>query len=214
MYNKRTDFSFSEPFLKVYFLESVKDYGIKGKTIVLNLGKRRIAVAGKKLAPLSSSIYADIVIGKAEKVACIEFELGPTPLEAFPFSNELRAKWQHVHEIFPLPHLKETRLWRSGKERVGDIEFNLWFASAGTDCGLHNKHGFKEIHMQVYGLGRMQKFKENDKKTLYNEVFMAPGRTHEPFYDENGDYPWHQYYADGDCVWLAVEFYDYSKPQK
>lgn len=208
MENKRTDFSFSEPFLGAYLVENVKDYSIDAKTIVLNLGKRGVEMTGDELKPLSSSVYSKISIEKAEKLACIELEADLDLRETFPFSEELKAKWQHVHEIFPLPQLKKTKLWRSGKERIRNIEFNLWFASAGTNCGLHNKHEFREIHTQVYGLGRMQKFLDNDIKSLYNEVFMGPGHTHGPFYNKKGEYPWHQYYADSDCIWMAVEFYD------
>lgn len=207
MGNKRTDFSFSEPFLETYLVEDAGDYHIEEKTIFVNLGKSSVGIAGSELKPMSSSIYSNVVVRKAEKLVCVGLNENFLPC-SFPFSNELKATWQHVHEIFPLPQLKKAGLWRSKKERIGDIGFNLWFASADTDCGIHDKHDFREIHTQVYGLGRMQKFWKDDVKTQYNEVFMAPGYTHEPFYNERGAYPWHRYYADSDCVWMAIEFYD------
>ena len=68
-----------------------------------------------------------------------------------------------------------------------------------------------EVHTQVYGTGRMQKFHENDFKSLYEEVMMAPGFTHDPFtgVKNNGDlfYGWHQYYSDTDCIWMAIEYH-------
>ena len=205
--NQQKILSFSEPFLTVYLIEDARGYEIKTKTIVLNLGKHSITVARGRLNPLSSSVYSNLTIQRAEKLVCVELDADLARLSSFPFSNELTHRWQHVHDIFPSAHLKKTRLWRSRKERVGDAEFNLWFAAAGTNCGIHNKHDFNEIHTQIYGWGRIQKFHKNDAKTLCNEVSMGPGYTHEPFYDERGAYPWHQYAADTDCIWLAVEFY-------
>ena len=53
----------------------------------------------------------------------------------------------------------------------------------------------------------MQKFHKNDPASIYQDVFMSPGYTHEPFFDLTSQlYPWHQYYADTDCIWLAAEY--------
>lgn len=60
-----------------------------------------------------------------------------------------------------MPQLKNAPLWRSEKERIGNLEFNLWYAHAGTHCGIHNQHDFPEVHTQIYGIGRMQKFHVN-----------------------------------------------------
>lgn len=88
---------------------------------------------------------------------------------------------------------------------------NLWFAPAGTDCGLHDRHPFLEVHTQVQGTGRMQTFRAEDHATLRQDVLMSPGHTHDPFCDLGPDgafrYPWHQYRADTDSLWLAVEYH-------
>jgi len=68
MDNERTEFSFSEPFLKAYLLENARGHGITGSSVVLNLGKGSIDVAGNKLVPLSSSVYSNVTIEKAEKL--------------------------------------------------------------------------------------------------------------------------------------------------
>jgi hypothetical protein len=101
---------------------------------------------------------------------------------------------------------KGLDFYRSEKDKINSVEFNLWFAGKNTNCGLH-KHevGFREVHTQVFGIGRMQKFHKNDFSSIYQDVFMSPGYTHEPFYDAAGRYPWHQYRADTDCIWLAAE---------
>ena len=53
----------------------------------------------------------------------------------------------------------------------------------------------------------MQKFRSNDFKSIYEDVHMAPGFTHNPFagVKDNG-YGWHQYYSDTDCIWMAIEY--------
>ena len=95
-----------------------------------------------------------------------------------------------------------------------NIKVNVWFSPAKTHCGLHDRHTnpeMLEVHTQVYGTGRMQKFHQNDFESLYEEVTMGPGFTHDPFtgVKENGDlfYGWHQYYSDTDCIWMAIEYH-------
>lgn len=133
-----------------------------------------------------------------------------------------------------LPFPRDTPLWKSPQDHAGhldldpahllgestapgrlqpfEIRANLWFAPAGTDCSIHNQHDFIEVHTQLHGLGRMQKFTEQDHSTLYEDLPMSPGyTTPEPFCSTGPAgtylYPWHQYRADTDCVWLAVEYH-------
>jgi hypothetical protein len=91
------------------------------------------------------------------------------------------------------------------------LKLNLWYTPEETDCSIHTGHQFLEVHIQVLGTGRMQKFRENKAETLYEDVVMAPGFTHDPFFTVAGDrsfrYPWHRYYADTDCIWMAVELH-------
>jgi len=196
----------SEVFIEVKYLENVQNFPIEGKTIVLNAHDCEIEIEGKPLRSWNSSIYYDTMISTAAKIVCITLHTNFFSLSPFQHASTIYDRWSQVHDIFPLPHLKATKLWRSDKERVDDIEFNLWFAEAGTHCGIHNEHAFRELHTQISGIGRMQKFRKNDHDCLYQDVFMSPGYTHEPFYDEECAYPWHQYYADTDCIWLAAEY--------
>jgi hypothetical protein len=91
------------------------------------------------------------------------------------------------------------------------VKANLWFSPAGTDCGIHNIHPFIEVHTQVTGLGRMQKFDDKHHDALYEDQLLSPGTTNPiPFcIDADGTftYPWHQYRADTDCIWLALEYH-------
>lgn len=200
-------FNFSEPFLNAEYIENVRNFEIKRKTIVINADNAEIIIEGKPLRPWNSSIYSLSVIPRARRIICITLDTDFLSFAPYPYVDIIKDKWTHVYEIFSLPHLKNTTLLRSEKERIGNIEFNLWYAAARTNCGIHNKHNFREIHTQVFGIGRMQKFHENDYNSIYQDVFMSPGYTHEAFYDKDSIYPWHQYLADTDCVWLATEFY-------
>jgi hypothetical protein len=91
------------------------------------------------------------------------------------------------------------------------LKLNLWYTPEETDCVIHTGHQFLEVHTQVLGTGRMQKFRENNADTLYEEVVVPPGYTHDPFFvlgsDRSFSYPWHRYYADTDCIWMAIELH-------
>lgn len=39
-----------------------------------------------------------------------------------------------------------------------------------------------EVHTQLLGYGKIQKFEESNYDTLYQEEILAPGATHEPVY--------------------------------
>lgn len=87
---------------------------------------------------------------------------------------------------------------------------NLWFAPAGTQCLIHNSHPFLEYHVQIAGLGSMQKFRSDSAASLYEEQGLVPGAGHglypvQPDGTGGYRYPWHQYVAHTDCLWLAVE---------
>lgn len=94
---------------------------------------------------------------------------------------------------------------------------NLWFSPEHTNCAIHDHHSenkakeILEVHTQVYGVGRMQKFHDDKFSTIYEDVILGEGMTHTPFAAVHEDgtfyYPWHQYYADTDCIWMAVEFH-------
>ena len=91
------------------------------------------------------------------------------------------------------------------------LKLNLWYTPEETDCGIHTGHPFLEVHTQVLGTGHMQKFRENSSETLYEDVAMLPGYTHEPFFalgsDRSFRYPWHRYYGETDCIWMAIELH-------
>ncbi len=94
---------------------------------------------------------------------------------------------------------------RSPMDRFGDLEFVAWYLPENEGSSIHKDHPFKkEVHAQLYGLGIMNKFKEQDKDSLYQRMYMAPGFTHDLFYDSDDEYVWHQYEAVTNSIWFAV----------
>lgn len=201
-------FSFSEPHLQVQQIETGKDFPLTQPTIVFNASANLLQVGAETVAPRASSVFERVTIPTADNVVLITSEYGLSAITRYPSRDEVMKKWSHVRDIFPLPHLQNTNLWRSPKVQIGKVAYNLWFAAEGTDCGIHNEHNFLEVHTQIWGTGHMQKFHEKDAATIYQDIYMTPGYTHVAFCGNDYKYPWHRYYADTDCIWLAVEYYD------
>ncbi|WP_207725829.1 hypothetical protein [Clostridium sp. DJ247] len=232
--NITTQLSFSNLHINALFVENVENYYIYERTIVINVGTDSVYFdepLSKDLKIFNSTIVKDIKIKKASAVIlisiCDEINIGNVILE---------KGWNLLGDILPKDSTfpKNTPLWRSSQESITtvsldplyitgqittsvtqknfEIKVNLWFAPALTNCVIHNTHDFIEFHTQIYGLGRMQKFKTQDSSTLYEDIFMSEGYTTPvPFCnveeDSNYIYPWHQYYADTDCIWLAIEYH-------
>lgn len=232
-YNTTTTLNFSGPYVEATLVRNVRDFAVDGTAIVVNTGVTGIPVGEsprKGIPALSSTILSNTRIERADSIVLLR-----TDLDA-PIDGIVRDPgWRLLGDLldgFP----RETPLWKSpqdnaagtisfdpvhvlqeeaqepGRERQFQIKLNLWFAPAGTDCHIHNLHDFIEVHTQVHGLGRMQKFTAQDHATRYEDLRMSPGyTTPDPFCTTRPDgsfhYPWHQYYADTDCVWLAVEYH-------
>ncbi len=156
----------------------------------------------------------------------------------------LRKEWDSAENLFGTD-LQGVPLWRSPQIDIGEItlnpfadldreehrarqqnnhqgsevtfriKVNIWFATEKANCAIHNEHDFIEFHTQIAGIGRMQKFNTNEIETLYEDVILGEGQTHDIFCTALDDgstfnYPWHQYYSDTDCIWMATEFHPVS----
>jgi hypothetical protein len=100
----------------------------------------------------------------------------------------------------------------SPKVWLGQFGFTMYHsATVPLNVGLHREHvfcpvpGFREVHTQIVGFGKMQQCRERDVTTLYLEEPMAPGTTHRPMYDPDGNYPWHQFETITPSIFMAVE---------
>lgn len=222
--------NFNSNLIKGYHVTNATKFEIKERSIVVNLSNSVSIIAEpphKPIPPRKSALLTNTTIQHAEALLIIvvidETNLG---------GLILNGNWQAAEDIFG-EALNGVPLWRSPQVEVGNIEINptaitnqaeiinrkigfkilvnLWYATEKTNCVIHNQHNFIEFHTQIFGKGRMQKFKENNIKTLYEDILLAEGNTHELFCEATSNnefiYPWHQYYSDTDCIWLAVEYH-------
>jgi hypothetical protein len=218
---------FSGPQVEALLVRDAADYLVEGRTVVVNPGSRPAVLAESprsSIAPLASTVLVDARIERAELLLLLRVR------EEQPAGSIITEPgWSRLADVAPgFP--RDIPLWRGPQDDLGSVapapaqllgagpaaeqrftvRANLWYAPAGTDCRLHNLHEFIEVHTQVQGAGRMQKFRADDPATLYQDVQMSPGHTHEPFCSPAPDgwhYPWHQYRADTDCLWLALEYH-------
>ncbi|MEU9349387.1 hypothetical protein AB0D74_50180 [Streptomyces sp. NPDC048278] len=219
-------------------VENVDHYRVRGPAVVVNPHPEPVLLDVEPrvtIPALSSTILTDTTIVGAPSVLVLG-------LPDRPAAEVVRAPgWHPLGELLPPPDPadptefpRHTPLWKGPQDGAGtalldaphllgerpdrtaeetyEIRVNLWYAPAGTDCALHNRHDFIEVHTQIAGVGRMQKFHAHDHRTRYQDIPMAPGyTTPQPFCRTAPGggyrYPWHQYRADTDCVWLAVEYH-------
>jgi hypothetical protein len=242
--NQVQQLCFSGSHINAKYLKNVTDYYIKNSTIVINPDTSDAYVDEPPrniIPPLSSTILKDIYIKKASSLILLEVtetkNIGNIILESGwkLLGDIIDTPSNPIPDELPYP--KNTPLWRSLQDSIGTIELdpyvmtrqkttpddkkrfeikvNLWFAPSNTHCFIHNQHDFIEIHSQVLGNGRMQKFKAQNYDTLYEDMMMSPGYTTSvPFCKVEEEqskyvYPWHQYYADTDCIWLAIEYHPF-----
>ncbi|TCO59380.1 hypothetical protein [Actinocrispum wychmicini] len=225
-----TRISWSNAYIDARFVVEPKDFRVDGHTIVVNPNLTPVTVGEppvRHIPAFSSTVLVDTTIEQGDSVLLLRVLNEDTIASIVDLPG-----WHLFADLLPgFP--RSTLLHRGPVERIGTVEFdpgialgedkslgqrtfetsvNLWFAPAGTDCAIHNEHDFIEIHSQLHGYGRMQKFKQRDHSTLYEDQLMSPGHTPPvPFCRTRPDggftYPWHQYRADTDCVWLAVEYH-------
>ena len=227
--NHRRALSFSNDWIESTLVTAVREMPVED-AIVVNLSTTalnyRVGADRGALAPWKSSTLRRCTIEKGERAALLHVRertnLGGVALH-----------WDWYGQRNP-QFPRGTPLYISSQDDIGDVQFdpvstftheasasaslrryrlklNLWYTPEETDCGIHTGHQFLEVHTQVLGTGHMQKFRENNASTLYEDVTMSPGFTHDPFFtlanDRSFTYPWHRYYADTDCIWMAVELH-------
>lgn len=230
--NIEHELSFSDSNIEAQWVTNLEDYYIQGRTVVSNVGEEDAIIIGaneKALKPRTSTVMQDVTIKTADSVVLNRIKK-PSEIGGVV----LGSQWDIAGNVIP-QYPKDIPLWKSTQDSVGFIEadpkvltaeldrprpdkketfevkVNLWFATNNTNCSIHKAHNFLEVHSQIYGIGRMQKFYEQAANTLYEDVILGPGQTHIPFpvVNEKDEfvYPWHQYYADTDTIWMAIEFH-------
>ena len=199
-----------EPFFGITLLSDERRFEVKGRAIALNIGSRPLRVASQCVFPLRSVILQDTEICDVE--ACVlvhRFDAHTNEAETL---TTIRKTWPSAFEVRGEERLRGIAHYMSPKRWIGQVGLTLYHAaSVPLKVGLHRDHpfcpvpGFREIHTQILGLGKMQQCREQSLDTLYLEEIMAPGMTHAPMFDDQGNYPWHQYETITPSVFLAVE---------
>lgn len=202
--------SFAAPFFTVRLLTDVTTYDLDTRAIALNLGRSALSIEQQSLAPLTSVIVQDCTLSDVDRCLLIEGFDDHDDDEAF--FEEIKANWPSAYDVRREERLRGVSHYMSPKSIKGDLGLTMYHSgSVPLKVGLHRDHpfcpvpGFREVHTQVVGFGKMQQCREKDVGTLYLEEPMAPGTTHRPMYDANGNYPWHQYETITPSVFLAVE---------
>ena len=225
--NSQRSLCFADSHLSAILVENVEEFAADG--IVVNLSTEVIRVEGEvdtQIQPWRSAVLRGKRIRRADRIAVLKVvdleNLGGVMLRGWSWFGD-------IYDGFP----RHTPLYMSNIDTVGrvaedpfvftrerteaqepqqfEIKLKCWWSPNETDCFIHNEHPFLEVHTQIHGIGRMQKFRKRDATTVYEDVIMAPGFTHEPFCIVGGEnlwsYPWHRYFTDLESIWLAVELH-------
>ncbi len=232
-YNQSRSLSFSNDWIESLLVTAPRDLPVDD-AIVVNLSTSPIIYAAGAergfILPWKSTVLRHCTVKSGDMLALLHVRqranLGGVALG-----------WDWYGRRFP-QYPRGTPLYISSQDDIGDVQLdpfaafthvdsasprryrlklNLWYTPEETDCGIHTGHQFLEVHTQVLGTGHMQKFRENSADTLYEDVTMPPGFTHDPFFTLRSDatfsYPWHRYYSDTDCIWMAIELHETWLPE-
>ena len=202
--------SIGDPFFTLRLLKDEASYEITGKTIALNLSSDPIRIREQSLGELQSVVLQSTDMQNVAHAVLIEGYADHADDEGL--MADIRTAWPSAFEVRGEERLRGIEHYMSPKVWVGQFGFTLYHAaSVPLNVGLRRDHafcpvpGFREVHTQIVGFGKMQQCRERDVETLYLEEPMAPGTTHRPMYDAEGNYPWHQFETITPSVFMAVE---------
>ena len=200
----------AEPFFTLRLITDEPAFEVTSKAIVLNLDEAPIRIHAQSLGALQSVIVADAHLRHVTKAIVIERFADYADEEAL--FAEVKATWPSAFDIRQEERLRGVSHYMSPKKWIGTLGLTLYHSgSVPLNVGLHRDHafcpvpGFREVHTQIVGFGKMQQCREQDVATLYLEEPMAPGTTHRPMYDAEGNYPWHQFETITPSIFMAVE---------
>jgi len=201
---------FAEAFFSVTLIENEASYDVHDRAVLLNLSEQPIAILGQSLRQFQSAIFTNITVKDVTKAVLVE-GLDREPDEAV-LCAAIQKTWPSAFEVRAEERLRGISHYMSPKIWVERLGLTIYHSgSVPLNVGLHKDHafcpvpGFREVHTQLVGFGKMQQCREQDISTLYLEEPMAPGTTHRPMYDDEGRYPWHQFETITPSVFMAVE---------
>jgi hypothetical protein len=220
--------SFASSSLEANLIDGATEYQLTDASIVVNLSPSTLVVQGdaaRAIAPWNSTILRNSTVEVRDRIAVLRIR------EPNGIAGECLSSWKKLGDVME-NYPKSTPLYISAQDAVGmtqfdpglfgqeqfsgpnnrrfEIRLNLWWCAANTNCGIHRIHNFLEIHTQVNGQGRMQKFRNENEDSLYEDLGLLPGASHGPFFTVSGRewaYPWHRYFGESECIWMAIEFH-------
>lgn len=206
-----------EPFFGLRHVTNETELAINDRAIVVNVAERPLQVEDQQLQPLQSAILANTTLRDVDRAVIIErFDRHDND---DMLCAAVREVWPSAFEVRGEERLRGVEHYMSPKVFAGNIGLTLYHsASVPLNVGLHKEHpfcpvpGFREVHTQIVGFGKMQQCRERDLATLYLEEPMAPGTTHRPMYDADGNYPWHQYETTTPSIFMALEILPEGAP--
>ena len=202
---------FAQPFFQVAYVEGEAEYRAEGRCLVFNLAERSqvpLYIRGIPVLPLKGTVVENVTVEHIGR-ALIVRDYDSLCLDDPQVARQIKQTWKSLYVCSGMERHKGIPYYKSPKVRIGgDTEINFCFVSEPmAPSGPHRDHDrdFDEVHAQIRGFGKMQKFEENDVSTFYQESFLAPGIVHEKFYDSQGRYPWHQYHSITPCIYMPIE---------
>ena len=198
------------PFFTVFLIENEAELFISGKSIILNLSEEPVSIKKQQLGHLQSVILQNTEVENVKNAVIVD-GIDRYSDEAKLF-EKVRDTWPSAFDVRGEERLRGIGHYMSPKVWIGQIGITFYHAATvPLNVGLHRFHefcpvdGFREVHTQIIGFGKMQQCLERDIDTLYLEEPMAPGATHRPMYDEKGNYPWHQFETITPSIFMAIE---------
>ena len=205
-----TKIDIGEPFFSLELVEDEQRLPVLSKTIVVNLSVNPITIEKQRLAEFQSNYVMGTDLVNVDQAILIR-NLRPD-LSEQELCDQVGECWPSAYQVRKEERLRNVGHYMSPKQWVGQQGFTFYYsATVPLNVGLHRDHsfcpvpGYREVHTQIVGLGKMQQCLSKDLSSLYFEELMAPGNTHRPMYNQNGEYPWHQYETITPSVFLAIE---------
>lgn len=202
---------FAQPFFEVEYVEQEAEYVCESKSLIFNLAERSgkaLYIKGIPVMPLKGTVAEKVTVEQITRMLVVK-NYDSFRLDNPDIIRQIKQTWRSLYECSGIERHKGIPYFKSPKARIGgDTEINFCFVSEPmAPSGPHRDHDreFDEVHAQIRGFGKMQKFVENDTATFYQESIMAPGVVHEKFYNEDGVYPWHQYHSLTPCIYMPIE---------
>lgn len=200
---------FALPHYRMDYIRELGKYQVEDKSIVVNIaaGGRPLRILDAPLPPLQAAIVSDCALRDLDEALVIHNYANCDPNDVAT-QQSLQHTWQSVWEQSGLARHKGVPFWTTPKARLRDgAEIKICYGHPSATAGAHREHPkvFDEFHVQLAGTGRVEKWRENDPASLYQEYILAPGATHASLCDEAGIYPWHRYYSITHVTFLVVE---------